>query len=608
MDTLCVILARAGSKGLPDKCVRPLLGRPLIEYTFDHALAAKLVDAVVLSTDSDAARRLAAARNIETINRPADLASDAATVDAALRHAVETWERRHNRRAGTVVMLYGNIPVRRTDAIDEAIRHLQVRGGTSVRSVAPIGRHHPDWLHRLTGDRMTQYRANSIYRRQDLEPLFYHDGAVIVVTRSALFAAQPGDSQSFLGDDRRAIVQRCEDAVDVDGPADLILAEATLRSRDGDRRQDSAPNAAQTKTHNPIPKLEVPALAVSDRKDITARTNGVYVIAEAGVNHDGNFDDARRLIDAAVASGANAVKFQAFRANDLTRADAPTAAYQRESGGDTQRRMLQRLELEPDIFSRLADQTRSTGLDFIITPFGIDDLATARRCGSVAIKIASTDLNNVLLLQPATALGLPLILSTGAATAAEIDAAVARLREWHVAERTVLLHCVSAYPTPPAAANLGAIAALAQRTGLPVGYSDHTAGVVTGALAVAAGACVLEKHITLDRSRPGPDHSFSLEPTELREYIARVREAETLRGDGRVGHSPIESDVRLVARKSLCFAQSLRAGTIVRAEMLTAKRPGDGIAPDRVGDVVGRKLAQDVAADSPVAWRQLRQE
>lgn len=588
MDVLGVILARAGSKGLPDKCVRPLLGRPLIEYTFDHALAARELNAVLLSSDSGPALQLARARGIDIVERPAQLASDTATVDDALRHAVQTWEARYGRTVDAVVMLYGNIPVRAAGSIDRCIANLR-RGGSSVRTVAPIGKHHPDWLHRLDGDRMDQFRKNSIYRRQDLEPLFYHDGAVIAVTRAALFGATPGDAQSFLGDDRRAVRQRAEDAVDVDEAIDLAIAEAVLR------------NAAAS-AGDPVFRSMV--------RTIGAREVGpgrqCYVIAEAGVNHDGDFDDALRLIDVAADAGADAVKFQIFEAAKLTRRDAPTAAYQLAAGGQSQQAMLAKLELAAVQFERLATRARRRGIDFLATPFGVDDLAVLRKLGAPAIKFASTDLNNVTLLQPATALGLPMILSTGAATAVEIDAAVGRLREWDVAERSLLLHCVSAYPTPPNAANLRAIAALAERTGMPVGYSDHTTLTTTGALAVACGACVLEKHFTLDRLRPGPDHAMSLSPGELAEYVARAREAESLLGGGHVGMSEIERDVRRVARKSLCYARRLVAGTRVTSEMLIAKRPGDGIGPDEIERVVGRELVADVSPDSVVAWEHLR--
>lgn len=252
-NILGIILARAGSKGLPGKCVRELMGRPLIEYTFDHALAGRHLSNVVISTDCEPAKRLARKRGIEVIDRPTDLATDTATVDASARHAVEVWENRHSNRVHAVVLLYGNIPIRAAGAIDRAIELLTESGADSVRTVAPVSKLHPDWLHRLDGNRMSQYRPNSTYRRQDLEPLYYHDGAVVVVTRNALFEAckTPDDGQAFLGRDRRALIQRSDDAVDVDEPIDLLIAEAMLRHRHG---QSSALHPAES--HRFAPTME----------------------------------------------------------------------------------------------------------------------------------------------------------------------------------------------------------------------------------------------------------------------------------------------------------------------------------------------------------------
>lgn len=231
MMTLGIILARAGSSGVKDKCVRSVLGRPMIEYTFDHAQAARCLSALVLTTDSEYARQLARRREIEVIERPAELATATARVDDAARHAVEIWEGRHRSPIDAAVLLYANVPVRAEGVIDRAVERLAASGASSVRTVARIGRHHPDWLHRLEGDRLTQFRSNSIYRRQDLEPLYYHDAAVVAVTRSALFGAlqTPDDAQAFLGPDRRALVQDPADAFDVDELVDVWLAEAMLR-------------------------------------------------------------------------------------------------------------------------------------------------------------------------------------------------------------------------------------------------------------------------------------------------------------------------------------------------------------------------------------------
>lgn len=233
MTVLGIILARAGSKGLPDKCARDLLGQPVIQYTFDHAAESRRLTAVVFSTDSRTLQAIARDAGIEVIDRPPYLATDPATVDAAARHAVETWEDTHQRAVDIVVLLYGNIPVRAPGLIDRAVAKLIATGADSVRSVAPVTKQHPDWVFRVDQDHMHQFRPNSIYRRQDLEPLYYHDAAVAAVTRSALFAAleTPDDHQAFLGADRRALIQQPEDAVDIDGPIDLHLAEAILRPR-----------------------------------------------------------------------------------------------------------------------------------------------------------------------------------------------------------------------------------------------------------------------------------------------------------------------------------------------------------------------------------------
>ncbi len=230
MKILGVILARAGSKGLPRKCMRDLLGRPLIAYTFDHARASDMLTDIVLTTDCREAAQLAIRSGLDVVHRPHGLATDTATVDAATRHAVLDQEARAGVTYDVVVMLYGNIPVRADGIIDRTSRHLIDTGADSVRTVSPVTKLHPDWLHKLDDDRMSPYRPNSIYRRQDLEPLYYHDGSVIAVTRASLFAAgdAPDDAHAFFGWDRRAVIQQPHDTVDVDEQMDLHVAEAIL--------------------------------------------------------------------------------------------------------------------------------------------------------------------------------------------------------------------------------------------------------------------------------------------------------------------------------------------------------------------------------------------
>lgn len=600
MNTLGIILARAGSKGLPDKCVRPLLGKPLIEHTFAHAAASRRLSDFLLTTDSDPAKALARSHGVRVVDRPAELATDTATVDSAARHAVEHWERETGRRADVVVLLYGNIPVRRDDLIDRAVDHLVRSGADSVRSVAPVSKQHPDWIHRLDGDRMTQFRVNSIHRRQDLEPLFYHDGAVVAVTREALFAAAqtPEDRQSFLGRDRRAIVQRCDDAVDVDEPVDLLVAEAILRAR------DKAREPSRQRFSNPR-DVEAPRVALGSRR--VGRSEGLFVIAEAGVNHNGSPQTALQMVDAAVDAGADAVKFQMFRADDLVTAKGGLAAYQRRGGSTgSQREMLRSVELRADAFRRVKTHCDQRGILFLATPFGEREVAELVDLGAAAIKIASTDLTNDPLTAAAARSGLPMIVSVGAATAAEIRRAVGGLLETIGRHRLILMHCVSCYPTPLASANLRAIGELQAEFGVPCGFSDHTLETITGAAAVASGACILEKHFTLDRAAPGPDHAMSLHPGQLREYIARAREVHSAMGRGGIGLSPIESDVRRVAGRSVVAASDISAGTILTDELLCLKRPGGGLEAAALAELVGRRAVAAIPSDTPLTWDMVR--
>jgi N,N'-diacetyllegionaminate synthase len=333
----------------------------------------------------------------------------------------------------------------------------------------------------------------------------------------------------------------------------------------------------------------------------------VFVVTEAGVNHDGSVEEALRLVDSARLAGADAVKFQVFCADRLLSPDAPTAEYQRHTAGAAdQGELLARLELDRDAYGHIADHCRATGIQFLATPFDPNDLEFLLTLDVPAIKIASTDLTNRPLLAAAFASGLPVLLSTGASVRAEIDRAVAWYRREGSSAPLVLLHCVSSYPTPAEEANLGAIATLRRRYGLPVGYSDHTTSTQTGALAVAAGAQVIEKHLTLDRDRPGPDHATSLEPDALADYIARIRQAEAMMGSGRLYCAEIEKDVRRVARRSIVAKCDIAAGQPLTPDVLTVKRPSGGIDPGRFDEVLCCQAAQDIPRDTPLTWEMLR--
>ncbi|UCG32623.1 MAG: acylneuraminate cytidylyltransferase family protein [Phycisphaerales bacterium] len=233
MSTLAIILSRAGSKGLRHKAILPLCGRPVITYTFDHAKQSALIDATCVTTDSPQVAELARRSGIEVIDRPPELARDDAPVDLAVKHALQTYESRHPFFADIIVLLYGNVPVRTADITDRAVGQLITTGADSVRSVTPVGKLHPDWMHHLEGGRLRQFRKNHIDRRQNLEPLYFHDGAVVAMSRASLLAEpqNPDDHLAFFGINCHAVVQEPHDTVDVDTIADLYYAEALLRYR-----------------------------------------------------------------------------------------------------------------------------------------------------------------------------------------------------------------------------------------------------------------------------------------------------------------------------------------------------------------------------------------
>lgn len=330
-----------------------------------------------------------------------------------------------------------------------------------------------------------------------------------------------------------------------------------------------------------------------------------YVIAEIGVNHDGDVGVAKELIHAALDAEADAVKFQVFSPDRLVRPGAPTAAYQqRHAAAASQHDLLARLALPEEAFVELAQYAGQYGVEFLATPFSVADLHFLQTLGVRAVKLASTDIINGPLLDAAAAAGLPIVLSRGAAQYDEISAAIGRLRGAGAGD-VVLLHCVSSYPTPEYEANLGAIGTLQREFGCIVGYSDHTESLTLGGYAVAAGARVVEKHITLGRSRSGPDHAFSLEPAQFAEYVRNIRRVEVLLGSGRIAVSPCEREVRELSRASVVAACDIAPGELLTAAMLTVKRPGDGVSPMMVHLLIGRQARKPIHANTPVTWEAL---
>ena len=329
-----------------------------------------------------------------------------------------------------------------------------------------------------------------------------------------------------------------------------------------------------------------------------------FIIAELGVNHDGSANKAIELVKIAANCGASAVKLQIFRAATLLHASAPLAEYQKAQvggeSGESASDMLRKYELSTDELRRIVKTIRDFKMVPIATPFSPQDVETCEMLRLPAIKIASPDIVNYLLLQRAAQTGKPLLLSTGAADLDEIDQAVRWMEDWNCCFS--LLHCISAYPTPASQANLCWIGELAQRYRAPIGFSDHTTETFAGALAVSAGADIIERHLTYDRNARGPDHAASSDPTQFERYVRMIREADALRGLPGKQVLEIEQDVRNLSRQSLVVRRTIKRGQIILEQDLTTQRPGSGIPPARLMEIVGRPAIQLIPAGAMLDW------
>lgn len=329
--------------------------------------------------------------------------------------------------------------------------------------------------------------------------------------------------------------------------------------------------------------------------------NRVFIIAEAGVNHNGDIEIAKRLIDAAAEAGADAVKFQTFKAEQLVCRDAKKAEYQLVTTdvSETQYDMLKKLELTPEMHEMLMKYCEEKNIMFLSTPFDIDSLHYLVKLGVGIIKLPSGEITNYPLLREAGKTQKRIILSTGMSSMDEVKAAVDVLQKAGTNDIT-LLHCNTQYPTPVTDVNLLAMVRMREELGVQTGYSDHTQGIEIPIAAAALGAVVIEKHFTLDKSMDGPDHKASLEPDELKRMVEGIRRVEQALGDGKKEVSSSEKGNIGIVRKSIVAARPVRKGERLTEDNLTTKRPGTGISPMRWNEVIGKTADRDYEADEMI--------
>lgn len=543
---------------------RLVAGIPLLGGAISKARQAAIRSGgkVVCSTEDDRLATIAREWGAETpFVRPDHLASDgASTIDVVL-HAAEAMGLSEDTM---IVLVQATSPLA---TAEDLLGVLNTALKSNLPAVAVAAAPFPKaWMWRVDSSGHLQVETQTGHQRQE--------HAVCYVPTGAAYAATVGhlrNHRSFVLPEAMAAIMPPAHSLDLDSEEELDVAEAIARRR--------APGA----------------MAFGKRQ--VGPGHSCFVIAEAGVNHNGQLDMALRLVEAAAQAGADAVKFQTFQTARAIRKGTPKAEYQvGTTGGGTMEDMVRALELSPEDHQRLWEHASKQGISIFSSPFDSDSVDLLVRLGVDVIKLASGEITNLFLLERVAATRLPLIMSTGMSTMAEISHALNTLDALG-AGPVALLHCVSSYPAPAHSLNLAAMAEMQAAFSRPVGWSDHSLGPAASVAAVAMGATIVEKHLTLDNTLVGPDHAASMEPAAFREMVVQIREVETMRGQAHKGPQQEELDVRALARRSLVAARTLKAGTVLLREHLDSKRPGSGLSPMAVGSVLGRTLKVDVAED-----------
>lgn len=567
---LWLVPARGGSKGIPGKNLRLVGGLPLVARAVRGCLeaAAQVTNdehVVLCSTDSEeiaaVARRWGAS---VPFLRPAELSTDvAASIDVVL-HAIDWFAGRFGAEPDTVVLVQATSPLTRASDLAGAFRLHADHQNDPVASVSDAA--HSVWSFRVEAGYLTPLSSSAeTTRRQDSAGIVGLNGAVYVATPAFL-----RKHRAFVvGGLSRPFLMPSRDSVDVDAEEQIAVCESLLKAR-------------------PVPSFSIRARPIGPEAPC-------YVIAEAGVNHNGDVALAHRLVDVAANAGADAVKFQTFNPSLLAAANAPKAEYQKKTTGskESHQSMLEALVLSHSAHRELRAHALERGIEFLSSPFDEGSADFLLELDLPAFKIPSGEITNLPLLRHIARFGRPLLVSTGMCEMVEVAEALDAIRA--AGDPPVgLFHCVSNYPAEPQTSNLRAMEALTLAFSRPVGWSDHTLGIDISLAASALGARLLEKHVTLSRSMTGPDHSASLEPGELAALVRGVRAIESSLGDGIKAPREEEIPMRRIARKSLHWKRSLPSGHRISEADLICLRPGDGLPPASRESLFQRSLRHEV--------------
>jgi len=579
---LAVILARGGSKRLPGKNIKKLGGIPLIGYTIQAAARSVFIDEVVVSSDYDEILKVSSTFPCQTQKRPAHLAEDTTTSQDSLRYVVTEFEKEHNAEYDLVVLLQPTCPFRKTEEIDKCIRELVDSDADSSQTVTLV-KEKPELMFVEEGGKLVFNNKDAFFDKTLRKPHYILNGAAYVVRKEVFLS-----TGNLYGEKNIPIIMSQDDSLDIDTCADWLVAEQITVEQN--RREYN--NSRKT---------------VYIANKIIGDNYPTFIIAEIGVNHNGDMDLARKLIDLAIETGADAVKFQNFNPQTGTSKFTPKTTYQKENDGaeGTYQTMLDKLKITAEQTRMLAEYTAEKGSIFLSTASDAESLELLKKVDPPIYKIGSPHITNLPLLKDTALCGKPIIISTGMASYEEIDEAIQICNEVGN-EQVILLHCVSDYPTRFPDANLKVISSLRERyPNHIIGYSDHTMGIEASTAAVALGARVLERHFTVDKNMPGPDHKASLLPEELEALVKAVHNVELALGDGVKRRTAREEEVARIARRSVVAHVDIPAGTVLTEEMVRMKKPGTGIKPKYYWNLLGKRTVQDIRADMPLQWEDI---
>lgn len=338
--------------------------------------------------------------------------------------------------------------------------------------------------------------------------------------------------------------------------------------------------------------------------EINRTSNHTFIICEIGVNHNGDVELAKKMIEKASECGVDAVKFQTFNSEDLVTDNAKTAQYQEKNTNESsQLELLKKLELTFDEFEELKNYALEHDVMFISSPFDVKSVDLLEKLDVPFYKLGSGELNNFELIDYIQKTNKPLILSTGMSSLDEITETYNHIKN---KDNLILLHCITGYPTSFSEANLNFIKTMQKEFDVPIGFSDHSPGIELPIAAVALGACIIEKHFTLDKTLEGPDHKASLNPKEFKNMVEAIRNVEIAMGDGVRKISENEDEIKKIARKSIVLNENISKGTAIERKMLSIKRPGTGIAPNDIEKIIGKKVNRNLSANSVLKWDYLK--